>query len=48
MDKGQRQEQTGDHLILSSPPTPPELPQEEKTPRVPTIPVVFAFGFFMI
>lgn len=49
VDKGQRQEQTGGHLIFSNPPPTPKLPQEKKkNPNVPTIPVVFAFGFFMI
>ena len=49
VDKGQRQEQTRGHLILSNPPPTPKLPQEKKKKtNVPTIPVVFAFGFFMI
>lgn len=29
-------------------PTTLKLPQEGQAPHVPTIPVVFAFGFFMI
>ena len=30
MDKGQRQEQTGGHLIFSNPPPTPKLPQKKK------------------
>lgn len=35
VDKGQRQEQTRGHLILSNPPPTPKLPQEKKKNKCP-------------